>query len=393
MSELINARNGSRDFRWQLLTTVSAVALLAAVYGSSEAKAADQDADRPTIWIELGGQLEHVGGQGDPFTPGFVAANPNSPVLTSVSSLQAQNPPPFEFAEDGKISFQPESSDWVFSVGVNYGRSRNFRHVDHQTNKTFVTQSARSGVPYKHHNIHATEDFADTQVHRRESHAILDFSVGKDVGLGLFGKESSSVFSFGVRFAQFASTETFDIRARPDLHIKYFIYGTHDAPKYVNLPLPYFHTYHATGQASRSFHGIGPSLSWSGSAPVAGNPQNGEVIFDWGANAALLFGRQKARVRHQETAHYLSAYARFQGHAPTLFYQHPVAGHSGVRTVTVPDVGGFAGASYRIENFKVSLGYRADFFFGAMDGGIDAAHRENVGFYGPFATVSVGIGG
>ena len=93
MSELMNTQDAERDFRWQLLTTVSALALLAAVYGSSEAKAADEDADRPTVWIELGGQLEHVSGQGDLFTPGFLAANPNSPVLQPVTPVQAQNPP------------------------------------------------------------------------------------------------------------------------------------------------------------------------------------------------------------------------------------------------------------------------------------------------------------
>jgi len=41
-------------------------------------------------------------------------------------------------------------------------------------------------------------------------------------------------------------------------------------------------------------------------------------------------------------------------------------------------VGGFAGLSYNFPNAKVSLGYRADFFFGAIDGGPDAAKKENV---------------
>ena len=59
----------------------------------------------------------------------------------------------------------------------------------------------------------------------------------------------------------------------------------------------------------------------------------------------------------------------------------------------VPDLGGFAGLSWCVPNAKVAIGYRADFFFGAMDGGIDGAHRENVGFYGPFASISVGLGG
>ena len=63
------------------------------------------------------------------------------------------------------------------------------------------------------------------------------------------------------------------------------------------------------------------------------------------------------------------------------------------RFVTVPNLGGFAGLTFRVENFKMSAGYRADFFFGAMDGGIDTTQKENCGFFGPFASVSIGLGG
>jgi hypothetical protein len=57
----------------------------------------------------------------------------------------------------------------------------------------------------------------------------------------------------------------------------------------------------------------------------------------------------------------------------------------------VPNVGGFAGLSVRRANAKVSFGYRADFFFGAMDAGIDARHTEDMSFHGPFAKISVGL--
>jgi iron complex outermembrane receptor protein len=388
MSEVMSAWNSKRNFRWQLLTTVSAMALFAAAYGSEECKAADQDADHPTVWIELGGQIEHINGQGDAFAPGFLAANPGSPVLQPTSPLQAQRPGLFSFAEEGKISIQPENSNWIFSFGVNYGRSSNFKHVDHQTNKTSY-RVYKYGVPVGSQNPNTVADFADTHVRHRESHAILDFSVGKDVGLGMFGRDGSSALSLGMRFAQFASQATFDVRARPDLRIEILPLPTFHA----TLHLPYFHTYHATGQASRSFHGIGPSLSWNGSTPFVGDPQRGEVTFDWGANAALLFGRQKARVGHQETAHYESPLAAFRNtNLYPLVYQHS-GGHNVDRFVIVPNAGGFAGASYRVENFKVSLGYRADFFFGAVDGGVDARKSSTLGFYGPFASVSVGIGG
>ncbi len=376
MSELIITPK-RRAIRWQLLSTVSALALFASAYAAGEAEAADNDIDRPTVWVELGGQMEHVSGQGDPFTPGFLAANPNSPVLQPTTPLQAQRPVAFSFAEDGKISLQSEGSDWVFSVAVNYGRSSNFRNVDHQTKRAFDVHIYPTN-PY----LTTVENFADTQVHRRESHAILDFLAGKDVGLGLFGREGSSTLSFGIRFAQFVSKATFDVRARPDLHVNYLSFGT------VKVPNKYFHTYHATGYASRSFHGIGPSLSWNGSMPFAGNSQDGEITFDWGANLALLFGRQKTRVRQHESGHYKGSgilNVQYQS-----VYQHS-GGHSNVRSIVVPNVGSFAGISILYSDVKLSLGYRADFFFGAVDGGIDTRKSETLGFYGPFASVSVGL--
>jgi hypothetical protein len=390
MSELMNAQRSEHEFRRRLLTGASALVLLTVVYGANASMAADQDTDRPTVWIELGGQLVHVDGQGDSFPVGFLTKYSGSSVLQGTTPLEAQNPPPFEFAEEGKISFQPESSDWVFSLAANFGRSSNFRHVDHQTNGVFYTKY-KSGVVASHENIHGTDNFADTQVHRRESHAVLDFSVGKDVGFGLFGRGGSSTFSLGVRFAQFSSKTIFDARARPDLQFKYQTLTAYGFPGVI-FKFPHFHTYHLTGQASRSFRGMGPSLSWNASAPLVGNSRDGEATLDWGINAAILFGKQRAHVQHQESGHYLPASARLNGEHYALVYQN-TGGHSGVRSVTVPNVGGFAGASYRIENFKVSAGYRADLFFGAIDGGIDTRKSENVGFYGPFASVSVGLGG
>jgi iron complex outermembrane recepter protein len=379
-----NSRNPSPAIRWQLLSTVSAFALLASAYATGEAQAADTD--RPLLWIELGGQMENVSGQGEVFAPPFMAANAGSSVLGPVTPLQAQQPPKFSYGEEGKISFRPEGSDWIFSAGLRFGRSNDFKHVHHQTYRTFRLKY-KSGVPNYNSNPRGIDKFSDTQAHHRERHMILDFSAGKDVGLGMFGKDSSSVVSLGVRFAQFTSKSTFDIRARPDLQFKYLNLPTY----HISLQFPYYQTYHATGRAERGFHGLGPSLSWNGSVRFLGNPQDGEITFDWGANAALLFGRQKARVQHQESEHYVTSFfwgngARFTGYLPVPH------GHSIDRSVTVPNVGGSLGVSWRVENFKVSLGYRADFFLGAMDAGIDMRKSETLGFKGPFASISVGLG-
>ena len=213
---------------------------------------------------------------------------------------------------------------------------------------------------------------------------------GKDVGLGLFGLQGSSVVSAGVRIAQFSSRSSVDMRALPDRQIKYQTFPSFPT----SLAIPHFNTYHATGQASRSFRGVGPSLSWTGSAPFAGNAQDSELTFDWGVNAALLFGRQKARVQHHESANYYGNLRGAENIQPIYVsvYNHPTRGHVTDRAVTVPNVGGFAGLSFLYSDAKISFGYRADFFFGAMDTGIDARKSETVGFKGPYASISVGIG-
>jgi hypothetical protein len=141
------------------------------------------------------------------------------------------------------------------------------------------------------------------------------------------------------------------------------------------------------------------------------------LTLDWGVNGAVLFGRQKSNSHHQTTVrsyyktvwqrqlngirgsdpgfkpgHFEINYGTHQREADITIHTNTGSSNR-ARTVAVPNLGAFAGVSYRYSDVKLSLGYRADFFFGAMDGGIDAAKKENRGFYGPFASVSVGIGG
>jgi hypothetical protein len=208
------------------------------------------------------------------------------------------------------------------------------------------------------------------------------------VGLGLFGRNGSSVVNVGVRFAAFTSQASAYMTGRPNVGIATRFY--HLPSLGISVPVYYatFHQHLMKGEARRSFHGVGPTLSWEASAALVGNQEDGELTFDWGLNGAVLFGKQRAKTSHSTTA------TRFRGqqYAGTLY--PPRANHSTrSRSVTVPNLGGFAGLSVKYPNLKVSLGYRADFFFGAMDGGIDSRSTKDVGFRGPFATVSIGLGG
>ncbi len=114
-----------------------------------------------------------------------------------------------------------------------------------------------------------------------------------------------------------------------------------------------------------------------------GNSQGGEITFDWGANAALLFGKQRdARAGDYGDGLVPKAHAGDDNQTVpyVTLYQRP-GGHSNDRSVTVPNLGASAGLSYYAmlpPNSASAIAMICS--FGAMDGGIDAAHRENVGF-------------
>jgi len=373
MSELTSVQDNHKAVRRHLLATASALALTAYVASISLAKAGESD--HPVVWIELGGQLEAMQGTSAPFSAPFMFP-PTTPDVYGVQSFAwKQKAPRFAFGGEGKIAFQPEGSEWVFSAALRFGRSNSKKHTHYQgppARYYYPSYPSSAGLP------RYAAAFSDTLVSHRESHAVIDFAVGKDVGLGMLGPDSVSTFSAGVRLAEFSIKSSASIYARPDIGF---------AGKYAD-----FYQYALNGQTQRNFHGIGPSLSWNASAALLGNADSGELTLDWGLNGSVLFGRQRAEIQHTTSAyHFIGNRPRRQGRNVPLYTNAYSTARS--RTITVPNLGGFAGLTMRKSNTKVGLGYRADFFFGAMDTGIDVRRTSDLGFHGPFATISIGLGG
>jgi hypothetical protein len=364
--------------------------LVGHLFSISTASATESGSDHPTVWLELGGQFEQIQTGQEAFAPPFFAIQPEISSLlpghVQIPAGNVQTPLDHSFGGEGAILFQPEDTNWVFSVGVRYGRSNGRKHIHHGTApQPFLLQY---GTEKKYKTVPPSEGkFSDASSKITESHVILDFHAGKDVGLGMFGRHATSTLSAGVRFAQFDTSLNAILGSGPEpFQYKYF----------GSLKFPQFepHTFLGEVKSKRSFRGTGPSFSWDASASVAGSADTAELTVDWGLSAALLFGRQKARTQHQTTGFYKPA--AFHGNPYNLqftVYQHGPYHSTRSRSVTVPNFGGMAGVSLKFPNAKVSLGYRADFFFGAMDVGVDARKSATLGFYGPFASVSVGLGG
>ena len=374
MSELMNVNTARTHIRWHLLASASTAAVLLSTVASANA---GDDADRPTVWIELGGQLERISGGEEPFTPPFLSTIPS---FIQDSPLHVERPARYGTGAEGKISFEPEGSDWIFSASLRYGRSVAKRHVHEQLKTPQFT--GPSGYHFQKYFV----NFSDTKVRNEENHGIVDFQAGKDVGLGAFGRNGKSTFSLGVRYAQFHSRANSALKLVPDANYPTTFYqfasSLYQTPKH--------HTYVASAIVSHNFRGIGPSISWDASADIVGSPETAEISFNWGVNAAVLFGRQKAETHHQSTVGYYS-FVLGRGRYLTSVHRPPVD-RARSRSVTVPNIGGFAGLSFRYSNAKVSFGYRADMFFGAMDGGVDTRKTYDRDFYGPFATISIGLG-
>jgi iron complex outermembrane receptor protein len=356
--------------RGKLLSTVSAVTLFAA----SAHAGGMADSDRPTVWIDLGWQYERINSLGDTFTPPFLAIPPR-PDFEHQSPLDVEKTLPWAYGADGKLSFQPKGSDWVFAAAVRYGRTSGRRHTHDQVASKFLAAHG----PFAYTYFPLTRKFSDATGANSESHVVMDFQAGRDVGLGRFGSGGTSIFSAGVRYAQFTSHSTSLLREDPDLSVRF------PPPKY--FPSIAYHNYFASAVSNHSFHGIGPSISWNASAALMGDPSAGEISLDWGVNAAVLFGRQKSTVQHETRGDYYRIGRVYNAHTQ---YQTSTK-HTRIRGIAVPNVGGFASISYRFANAKVSLGYRADSFFGAIDGGIDNRKSYDRNYNGPFATISIGL--
>ena len=389
MSELINKQDNRATIRWKLLTGASALALTAYVSSAGFAKA--EDGNRPEVWIEFGGQLSQLSDKSEIYTPDFLSMRPSifSP------SRGFEEAPRFSLDEEGKISFQPDNSDWIISASIRYGRATKDRHIRQQTYPVKQGYYLYPTLDLFHASKYPrAARFADTTVRNSEQHAIIDFQAGKDVGLGLFGGKSSSTVNVGVRFAQFRDKSNISLKSDPDFRFqpKYYQYGAYE----LGILLQPYHSNAGALRAERSFHGVGPSLSWSGSAPFAGNAQAAELDVDWNFNAALLFGRQKTRTQHHETVRYNDggrAYWIYATHGTLATITHNVPPpQTRSRNVTVPNIGGSLGISFKYDNAKVSFGYKADIFFNAIDGGIDAVKKEDRAFFGPYASISIGLG-
>jgi iron complex outermembrane receptor protein len=217
--------------------------------------------------------------------------------------------------------------------------------------------------------------------HDSEEYAIVDFMVGKEIGVGSLGEAGKSVIEAGLRYANLQSTSYTLVDGIPDNYV---------VPYTINaVSIRSFTRFTTSLDSEREFEGVGPELTWDAAVRLWGNDEAGHADLEWSAAGGVLFGKQTLDSEEERLGQY-SIGANYIV-VTTLFDETVPRTRS--EKVTVPNVSLTFGVSYSIDRVKVSTGYSYDRFFDAIDGGVDEAQTFDRTIHGPYLKLSLGFGG
>jgi iron complex outermembrane receptor protein len=339
----------------------------------------DRDPGQPYRWqVEIGASTNRFLADDQAFKPGFV--NAYQAPLKFPLSLQDQD---LDWGDqrDIKISFAP-TPGWRVAAAYRYGRTDGSgRAASYQQLPGGVRTGGILGPRYYDGPI----NYGISTVSNSEEHSIIDFMVGKDVGIGAWGEGGQSQLGFGLRYAQFKSSSSAGLQGTPD-----WFFPAVDETKY---PSDHHSEFAADLTSEREFKGVGPVLSWEASRQLFAADNLGRVGLDWSVSGGVLFGKQTTRVegnKQGEYHHWPQGAGQFPPETVDTLYNDPID-LSRSDKVTVPTYSLSLGLSYEIDRVKVSAGYRWERYLDAIDGGVDKAQSFDRGVDGPYVKFRLGF--
>ena len=348
--------------------------------------------------VEAGGQIQRQDAPNQTLTPSFAGAFP--PPLNTFAAPQRED---LDWGDgrDIKLTYRPADGAWRISAALRYGKTNAARtaHAERKTDPVcifggpfafFCDYITPDNPKYKTTNQFTITEHADTMIRDREEHTVVDFSVGREFGLGGFDHSSLSA---GLRYADLKSVTMGVFRGIPDWDIhEGFIssfYGSY-------VP----HTrYDGTINAEREFKGLGPVAIWEASYPVLGNAELGRLGLDWSLSGGVLFGTQKVSISGSDKASYFltDGFAIVPGGrnpgGPVSVTETPLSPISRSESASVPTAALSLGLSYQVDRFQLGAGYRWERYFNAIDGGFTEHKSYDRTIDGPYFKIAVGFGG
>ena len=324
---------GYEKYRYTLLVTVSAAALMVTVERGPLAADIAAPVAQDQWWVSVEGQyllfdgdkarysLDGAEGFGDAF---------------GRHNFKDKLKPDDGWGIGGEIGFRPADSLWSYVGRLRYG----------QSNKE---KSKNGGFYYS--SFYDNSGFNGKADHREE-HIIADLEIGRDVGLGAFGDGSNLRVFGGVRFAHF--------KGKGSISSSNYSWDGPDV--------------NGEAKVERKFTGIGPRIGFDAIMPLSDT-----FALDVGAAGSVLFGKQK----FDASGHYSS-------------FGSGEIDQERSKTVVVPNLEASAAFSWLVtDNAKFSLGYRVDSYFDVYDNGDVFGSRDEGDriIHGPFIKLTIGSGG
>jgi hypothetical protein len=337
----VSDQRNSASIRRYFFAGASALALAAA---SSQALAADQEPFVTKAPPATKGELKFFveGGAdwtaGDPVYAAYLG-------LTGINLFKLTPKVGWNAAEGFDYRFA--DSPWHVSMQVRYGLAKT---TDQAKSNAFAAFAVFVNPIFVGYVVGAAQT---VQTAHRETHALADFAVGRDV-LGTTGRDAMQV-KVGLRAA--------DLTARTNTTSNSAL-GFALAAGYVGLGgvgLAALATNQTNIEQRSSFRGVGPVVGLNGSVPL-----HGGFSFDYLADAAVLLGQQKFSIL--TTGQTTAAAAGLGAVAVIAAVGFPTsAGIASSQNAAVGNVDLQFGFSYFIvPSLKVGASYRVDAYSQAM---------------------------
>jgi iron complex outermembrane receptor protein len=328
--------------------------------------------------VEIGAAMSRFDGGAETYQPDWL-----TPALSSPLAIQGDD---LDWGDirTAKLTYAP-ANGWRVSAAYLYGKTngqgRAAAYEDVPGGLFYFNGVGNGEGEYREH-----DNYMVSALHDAEEHGIVDFLVGKDVGLGLFGEAVKSTLSAGLRYASFKSTSSVAMNGSinssvPEAWAKYTDAVTYDV-------------YHTTLTSTRKFEGTGPSVSWESSLRLAGADETGHVDLDWSVTGGVLFGKRTSSSEEERFGgYYFLDTAILFTTIPEAVHYDDLVPRNRTEDASVPNLSLTLGVSYSVDRVKVSTGYAYDRFFDVIDGGYKDAQAFDRTIHGPYLKLSVGFGG
>jgi len=341
--------------RARLFWQVSALVLIATGVSERKAEAAPGQADGGlTIDVQGGLDFNDTG----PINGLFGGSNALPPTEYGKSGGLK---PGEGYQFGGTITYQQPGTPWSFGVGARYGRVKGGSGSGH-----FASSSAYHAYNTKYYA--RTHSQTTHENLTSSTHYIIDFDIGRDVGVGLFGRGVTTAGA-GVRYAHFDATVTGSFATSQK-------YGE---PAYYSSRDFQF-SRNGTFTARHTTDAVGPRVFVKTVSPL---PGDSGLSLDAGAGGGILFGRQTVKSHVDSHVTFSTGSGSYAG--------VPVANRSSSQTI--PNVDGYLQISWKPASspLSVGIGYRVDAYFTAMDAGYAQSREVDIISHGPYLDISLKI--